>query len=274
MGELGDRLTADVTRLAICWRVVRADGVALGFTTHDQPLQIGGLRHESAPGMTPSAIVSSADLQVDTMDVGGALTADAITAADLAAGRYDDAVVTISLVDWQAPDAGSQRLAHGTIGTVEAGIDADSGFVASFRGPTAALTMTAVESYSPQCRATLGDRRCRVATAGRTRRLVVESDGSDEIGLPADAIPADYVNGRLRVLDGPLAGIERRVVAIVAGRLLLDDMLALPPATLVQLWEGCDRTFQTCGNRFDNGINFRGEPHVPGADLLTRFGAD
>ena len=149
MAPLGERLSADVTRLAICWRVVRADGVALGYTTHDRPLQIAGMRYESAPGMTPSAIVSSADLQGDTMDVGGALTSDTITAADLAAGRYDGAAVEIFMVDWQAPDAGRQLLARGHVGSVEAGVDADSGFVASFRGPTAGLAITAVESYSP-----------------------------------------------------------------------------------------------------------------------------
>ena len=274
MAPLGERLSADVTRLAICWRVVRADGVALGYTTHDRPLQIAGMRYESAPGMTPSAIVSSADLQVDTMDVGGALTSDTITAADLAAGRYDGAAVEIFMVDWQAPDAGRQLLARGHVGSVEAGIDADSGFVASFRGPTAGLAITAVESYSPQCRAELGDTRCRVATRGRTQRLALAAHDDNAIALPADVAVADYIDGRLRVLEGPLAGIERRIVAANGSQLRLDAALDLTPGTIVQIWEGCDKTFQTCRNRFGNAINFRGEPHVPGADLLTRFGSE
>ena len=116
MDALGDALTADLTTLAVCWRVVRSDGIALGFTTHDRPLIVSGMRYDSAPGMVPSAIVGTDDLEVDGMDIGGALTADAITGADLAAGRYDDAAVTVFLVDWRAPDAGRQVLARGHIG--------------------------------------------------------------------------------------------------------------------------------------------------------------
>ena len=273
MAPLGERLAADVTRLALCWRVRRSDGVALGFTTHDRPLQIAGMRHESAPGMTPSAIVSSADLEVDTMDVAGALTADAITASDLAAGRYDGAAIEIFMVDWQDPDAGREVLARGHLGSVEAGIDADSGFVASFRGPTAALAITAVESYSPQCRAELGDRRCRVAMAGRTGRRTVTSIGDGIELLAPGAIAADHIDGRLRVLEGPMAGIERRIIAISGAMLVPDEALSVAPGTAVQLWEGCDKNFATCRDRFGNARNFRGEPHVPGADLLTRFGA-
>ena len=39
----------------------------------------------------------------------------------------------------------------------------------------------------------------------------------------------------------------------------------------VELREGCDKRFETCVNRFANAVNFRGEPHLPGADLLTRY---
>jgi hypothetical protein len=41
---------------------------------------------------------------------------------------------------------------------------------------------------------------------------------------------------------------------------------------LVELVEGCDRRFVTCCQRFANAANFRGEPYLPGNDLLTRYG--
>ena len=40
---------------------------------------------------------------------------------------------------------------------------------------------------------------------------------------------------------------------------------------LVELHEGCDKAFATCRARFANAVNFRGEPHLPGMDLLTRY---
>jgi uncharacterized phage protein (TIGR02218 family) len=36
--------------------------------------------------------------------------------------------------------------------------------------------------------------------------------------------------------------------------------------------EGCDKTIATCAARFANAVNFRGEPYLPGIDLLTRYG--
>ena len=270
---LGERLSAELTSLALCWRIIRRDGVALGFTTHDQPLLIAGLRHDNAPGMTPSAVINSDGLDVDTMDVAGALGADAINVADLAAGRYDGAAVRLFMVDWQAPDAGQQLLARGTLGSVDSGSGADGGFSATLRGPTAALAVTRIETCSPECRAELGDRRCRVDMRGRTLRSgVSDGDGSGvRIAGVDTARAADFTEGRLRVLTGAASGIERRIIAVDGARLVFDEPLAVAALTQVELREGCDKRFATCVARFGNGPNFRGEPHVPGGDVLTRF---
>jgi len=33
---------------------------------------------------------------------------------------------------------------------------------------------------------------------------------------------------------------------------------------------GCDRRFATCQAKFDNAVNFRGFPHIPGSDYVLR----
>src|SRR3546814_7472201 len=90
--DFAARLAAETTTLAFCWRVSRFDGVTLGFTSHDRDLDIDGLVYRSAPGIAPSAIHLSGGLQTDSMDISGALSADAITEADLTAGRSDGAL--------------------------------------------------------------------------------------------------------------------------------------------------------------------------------------
>ena len=40
---------------------------------------------------------------------------------------------------------------------------------------------------------------------------------------------------------------------------------------LVELTQGCDKLLATCAGRFGNAVNFRGEPWLPGIDLLTRY---
>ena len=34
---------------------------------------------------------------------------------------------------------------------------------------------------------------------------------------------------------------------------------------------GCDKRFATCRDRFANGINFRGFPHIPGNDFIVAY---
>jgi|JI10StandDraft_1071094.scaffolds.fasta_scaffold06373_18 uncharacterized phage protein (TIGR02218 family) len=263
-----------LTRLALCWRVVRGDGVALGFTTHDAALNIDGLSYASAPGMAPSAIMVSDGLDVDTMEVDGALSADAITAADLAAGCYDAAVVQIFMVDWSNLAAGRFHLARGRLGEVTRRLSGGGGsFTAALRGPTADFEATAIETYTPECRAELGDARCRVDLAQRQRLArvtgVIDRQTFELDGGAVD----DFANGRLRTLAGGNAGIDVRIAAASGTTVEFFEPLpfALSVGTRVEIREGCDKSFATCSARFANAANFRGEPHVPGGDVLTRF---
>jgi uncharacterized phage protein (TIGR02218 family) len=55
--------------------------------------------------------------------------------------------------------------------------------------------------------------------------------------------------------------------------------LALPlpflPAIGDQVWlqVGCDKSMTVCAAKFANGINFRGEPNIPGTDTMFRIGS-
>lgn len=263
-------LAEELTHLALCWRLVRRDGVALGFTSHDQPLLVDGLRHEYRPGMSASAVVLGDGVTADDMEVAGALSAGALTAADLLAGRWDGAALQLYLVDWRDPNGGRQSLAQGTLGDAAVGTGADAGFLAELIGPGAALAASVVETCSPECRAELGDARCRVNLRGRQRLVSVAAAAPNRVQL-AGIVAADHVEGELAVIDGPQAGLVRRLLAEQAGWLLFDEPLVLMPGTRVRLSEGCDKRFATCRDRFENARNFRGEPHVPGGDLLTRY---
>ena len=264
---------ADLTTLAFIWELQRSDGVALGFTSHDRDLVRGDLRYSSAPGMLPSAVRLSEGFDVDDVELGGALTSTALTADDLASGRWDGARLTLSAVDWTDPAAVPLRIVRGTLGAVSLN---DDGFSVALRGVAAAFDGPVSEETSPSCRAVLGDRRCRVDLRGRRRAATVSAAAGNLVTLSA-AVAADgvYDFGTLRWADGNNAGLTARILQSVGTTITLAEAppMAVSVPVAVELLEGCDRQFTTCQARFGNAINFQGEPHLPGNDLLTRYGA-
>jgi uncharacterized phage protein (TIGR02218 family) len=266
-----DFLQPDLTTIALCWRLERLDGIALGFTSHDRDLWIGGLAYRAAPGMLPSAISLSDGFDPAGLDIEGALTGDSIRADDLRAGRWDGAALRIFMTDWEAPGEEVLPIARGMLGEVSMKGDA---FEAELRGPAALLDAPAVEQTSPECRAQLGDRRCRVDMAGRTRITRIASIESEDMVTIAEAPAGDALGyGRLRWIGGANSGIESAIRSADGAALILREPPPFAPAVgdLVEAREGCDKRLATCAGRFANALNFRGEPHLPGMDLLTRY---
>lgn len=265
-------LQHEVTASALCWRLERRDGVALGFTTHDRDMAIDGLVYRAAPGMLPSAIAVSDGFDADSVDIKGALTSDAIRAEDLKAGRWDGASLAIFMTDWTDPGAERLHVARGELGEVSLSGDA---FEAELKGPSAVLERPVVEQTSPECRASLGDRRCRVDMAGRTRLARILSVEDERVVIVDAAEPTAnaYGYGRLRWIGGRNGGLESQIRGSASDRLTLREAPVHAPEAgdLIELREGCDRRFETCVARFANAANFRGEPHLPGMDLLTRY---
>lgn len=262
----------ELATIAFCWRLERRDGVVIGFTTHDRDLDIAGLTYRAAPGMLPSAISTTDGFDASALDVAGALTSDAISEADLAAGRWDGAAVHLFLVDWEDGGAVPLPLVRGELGNVSM---TGERFEAELRGPAALLERPVVEQTSPECRAMLGDKRCRVDMAARTRvTCVIGVPGEAEVEVAAAEPSADaYGYGRLRWLTGANSGLEGSIAASTGAVLTLREGPPGPvaPGDLVEISEGCDKLFATCTGRFANAANFRGEPHLPGMDLLTRY---
>jgi uncharacterized phage protein (TIGR02218 family) len=265
-------LEPELTSITLCWRLDRRDGVTLGLTAHDRDILIDGLRFRAAPGMLPSAISLSDGFEVDTLDVAGALTSEAISEVDLAAGRWDGAKLRLLAVNWEQPEVTPLLLARGELGDVGM---RDGGFSAELRGPTALLERPAIEYTSPECRAELGDKRCRMDLAGRRRILrVSEVIGETTIRLSAaEGSVNAYGYGWLRWIGGANSGLASAILSSSGDELVLREPppFATEADVLVEVTEGCDKSFATCRDRFGNGANFRGEPYLPGNDLLTRY---
>ena len=260
----------ELDTVATFWRIFRRDGSALAFTSHDRDLTFGGLTHLAAPGMIPAAIRLTAELANDSAEVQGALNHDSIREADLAAGLFDEAAIAIGAVDWTTLD--HHTLYTGQIGRIE---DDKMQFAAELRSTKSLLEQDLVPRTSPTCRAEFCGRGCGLAAARFTRVLPLAAIDPEANRVRfAATVGEDYVDGRVRFMAGPQTGVAFGIIDAEGDWLVLDRPLVAGtlPGTRAELREGCDHTIATCAGRFANAVNFRGEPFLPGNDLLARYG--
>ena len=277
--DLAARLASGVTTLAHCWRVTRADGTVMGFTEHDRDLQADGTAFRAGTGFSASRLEQSLGLSIDNATAAGAFSSEGITEADVLAGRYDDAAVDLLLVDWSDP-AAFVLLASGNLGEVRR---EGLAFSAELRSLAHRLNQATGSTYTRTCGAQLGDARCKVdlsqatlrgsftAASATTARTIVASGLT---GFASDWFTA----GTLTFATGANAAITAEVKAHrrTSGIDQLELWLPLPFPILAgdagTVVAGCRKTLATCAAKFANVPNFRGFPHVPGADAVTRYG--
>lgn len=257
-----------ITTLAFCWRIERPDGAGLALTSHDQDLLHEGISYRASPGLVPAAITKSLGLEPASGEIAGALRMQAITENDLSLGRWDGAKVELFAVQW---DGVAERIAlvAGELGEVATHGES---FSAELRGAARRLAGPVCPTTSPECRAEFGDKRCRVDLAGRTVTAQVMSINGGELELDR-ALDDNFAFGRLRYRSGANCGASTVILSVAGGRVRVRDLprADVEPGCRVEIREGCDKRLETCAGRFANAVNFRGEPHLPGNDLLTRY---
>ncbi len=273
--EMKAHLTSGVTTLCRCWVITRKDGTQLGFTDHDVALSFDGITFAADTGMAARTLEQGTGLAVDNTEALGVLSSAAVTEDDIRAGRYDGAEVKVWLVNWADV---SQRLVlfAGTIGEIRR---AGGAFEAELRGLTEALNRVQGRIYQKGCAAVLGDAACGVDldAPGYSATVPVEMvSGGKFLEFTSLGGFADrwFEKGRLAVQDGAAAGllalIKNDRLEGATRRIELWEALPadLQPGDSVRIEAGCDRRLETCRLKFDNVVNFRGFPALPGEDWL------
>jgi uncharacterized phage protein (TIGR02218 family) len=275
---LQSHLDDGTTTLSWCWRISRADGVALGFTDHDRPLNFDGTAFEPESGFAASEIRAGSDLSVDAQDATGVLTSERITETDILDGRWDNAAVELWRVNWTDT---SQRilLRRGAVGQIRRGRMA---FVAEVRSMAHVLGQTVGRTFQAGCDAALGDARCRIdlESAIYKGRGIVTDLLRDRAFMASGLSGFDagwFTSGTLIWTSGANAGRITEVLSHnVTESIATLTLLEAPVRPIAQgdsfiARAGCDKRIATCSAKFANTANFRGFPSIPGQDAVLRY---
>ncbi|WP_342237170.1 DUF2163 domain-containing protein [Inquilinus sp. OTU3971] len=269
-------LDGELTTLATCWRLERRDGRVLGFTDHDRDLVIGVVPYYASTGYSRSAIANQSGMAVDNLDLEGVLDHDTIRPEEVRAGLFDYAEVRIFQVNWADLTQGQMLLRRGRLGEVVT--LSDGTFRSELRGLTQALAQNVGEVYQTECRADLGDNRCKVDLAPFRAAATITQvvDRRTVVASCADprAVDGWFNNGLATFRGGPNDGKSIEVRSwTLAGNLVLHLPAPYLPAIgdRLELTPGCDKTRDQCINKWANILNMRAESLLPGRDQMLRY---
>lgn len=280
------------TRAMFIW-VQRSDGQQYGFTSCDvqQVIPINGQDILFSEGMDLSIVEQGLDLNVNNGEV-QFLPNDIISVSDLLTGVWNNFRYIAFEADWVDPQD-IDIISVGMSGEVKI---ADGKYTAETRGLKQPLRNPQGFSTQATCRARFADYPtptkpnvlCRLDPEDWTvTGSVTLSPGRRSATDVARTEPTDHFGmGVFEFTSGQNTGLMRVVTTYEYSTFYFDRPFDydIQEGDEYKAIAGCrkrhDRTLANpdgvsdCLDKFDNVLNFQGEPHTPGGDKLTQGAGD
>jgi hypothetical protein len=178
----------------------------------------------------------------------------------------------LALGECRIPET-SWNYRKGRIGQVETD---SNGFRSELMGFGKQLEKNLLRIYTPSCPALLGDTECGVSLASFTHTGTIDSVDSTglEITDAERAEAAGYFDyGLITMTSGASNGYSMEVKSNTVGVIVLQQPLPFGVAAgdTYSIRAGCDKTRETCRDKFNNVVNFRGFPDLPGMDKVLQY---
>jgi uncharacterized phage protein (TIGR02218 family) len=256
-----------VQTTSICWKAELTDGTIVGATNSQTDIVFDGVTYFSTVGFTHTDVESGSQLAADNLEITGFLASPAITEEDLHTGKWDNAKIDIFEVNRADLSMGARLLRCGTLGAV---VGSRGAFNAEFRGLMQALSTNIVRVTTQTCTADLGDARCKVDLAPFTVTGTLTEVSSNGVFTDSSRTEESdwFTNGKLTMTSGLNVGKSMEVRSSTSAGLItlyLPFYLPIEVGETYSMYAGCrKRLIDDCQGKFNNVVNFRGFPFVPG----------
>ena len=259
------------TTMARLLKLTRVDGTEFFFTSHDESIVYDGDTYVALGGFNATSIESATGMAVDNLDLETAIESAGITEVDIIAGLFDFAGFEIFDLNYESVADGIIYQRVGKIGQYrheapQANIE--------LRGLIQYLQQRILRLMMKSCDADLGDARCGISLAAHTVTGTVLSVTNRQV-FQVTSVPA-AAEGLFTFTSGDNNGLSMEIRSI-SGSPLDTIHLALPMPFDVAVsdgysaYRGCDKRASTCEDDFNNIVNFRGYPFLPGNDEIYRY---
>lgn len=293
--DLQAHYNSGATCMAYGLVVRREDGALYGFTSHDQDVPLDAspwfagaeaLVLDARQGLDFSGIVSTAGFAVDNMEITTLDDGTLFDRDDVLAGRWQNAEFWIFRHRWDVPAVipnSVEVLYRGWFGQV---VLQQTVVKVELRGLTQKLQQPVGIVSTKTCRARLGAttgiNRCMVDLTPWTYALAVATVTDKRTFTFAGTLPDDTLGeGLVTWTSGDNAGTTHKVRTHTATggdpvtggtvTLQLPCVLAIQVGDTFTAVAGCrKRLLEDCRDKFNNVLNFQGEPHRPSFDDLAK----
>lgn len=127
---------------------------------------------------------------------------------------------------------------------------------------------TVVDVFSQTCRANFGDTKCKIDKVLYSKAYDMTITGVRSVEIKEMKEEGGYyLGGDLQIFN---SNFSSKILSSNGNTLNIDRVIPdyLKNYPKVLLTTGCDKKFITCCNKFNNTVNFRGEPFIPEYNFL------
>ena len=280
-GALVTHLASSTHTRARMVRIDLKDGSTIAVTDHDRApvfdLGDGSATYSPRTGIIASDLALSTGFDSDDVEISGPIVETAteawhVTRAAVLGGRFDDATVRFFEVNWASLGSGAIRLMKGFVAKSDV---EGSKFKLTVHSEISRFKQEIGRTITAYCDADFGDSRCGYAVTPVAATVTSVTDATQFTVSFTGTYADDYFNqGTVTFTSGALNGT--RPIEIfdwsAAGQVALFMEAAEAPEVgdTLDLRQGCGKTRDAC-MAYDNIINFRGFPDVPGTDQVLRY---
>jgi len=273
-------LDGDVTTTCRLLRIDLQDGRTLGMASLDKDVFYNGVLYRSVTGIDNSVIATDAGLSVDNAESFSLVADDeieGITVRSAVAGDLDDATWSLYLVNYRDLTMGHVLLDSGDTGRVT--VENEMSVTVELVSFAMRLRQTIGTLDSRTCRATFGNPLEGQYGCGydaeslwinATVTIVDAEEPNRFFDSTATGITPIPVPGRIQWITGNnstrnrLYQIETYTDGTIA--LLEDTPYPIEVGDEFRIRQDCDKVHTTCKSRYNNLLNFKGEPYIPVGD--------
>ncbi len=260
-------ISAEITQ------IIRSDGqpdvcgipISIGGSVDcDRSLFVDNKLYQSKYGLDLSALDFSIDLNVDSSEARLFVDDSGVwSLSEIKKGTYNNSDCSISVVNRRQINT-SNKIFTGQIGEIKFN---DHQVTLELRSYLQKLQSKSVCKTSSLCRWVFGDAKCRKSLTGLQSDTNI-TEVVSIIQFKVSGVGLNLKDGEVEFTSGANSGLIRTIQSFENNLVTLWEPLPFIAAVgdQIKLTAGCDKTIQTCGNVYQNQLNFGGFPWVMGKD--------